>query len=105
MTAKRVGGARRRSVAQAERLANRLQVHAMLNQRTAETEGQYVDAKVWWIVARAANEALQALKESRGAPGITEARPFVDRPKTPNPAEDQLDHLDVPLLKEKTSHA
>ena len=96
MTARRPGGERRYKIAQAERLASRLQVHAMLSQREAEQAGQHPDTKVWWVVARAANEALQALKAARGAPGITEARPAVDRPKRPNPAEDELDHLGVP---------
>ncbi len=96
MTARRPGGERRYKIAQAERLANRLQVHAMLAQREAEQVGNEPDAKAWWVVARAANEALQAIKTARGAPGITEAKPFVDRPKRPNPAEDDLDHLGVP---------
>lgn len=97
MTARRPGGERRYKIAQAERLANRLQVQAMLAQRQAEQAGTDPDAKAWWVVGRAANEALQAIKAMRGAPGITEARPAVDRPKIPNPAEDELDHLGVPL--------
>ena len=68
------------------------------------------EAKVWWVVRQAAAEAVEAVKNSRKAPGqglvVAEFRHRLkpEEPFPPAPA-DQLDHQGVPILKEKTSPA
>lgn len=92
------GQARHRAM---EKQALHLQVMAYENQIRAQTQRQHAKAKKWWVVERSLAEAIHALKELRGAPGLK-----------PNPYGIQHPHLDPETLdpmgvppKEKKSTA
>jgi hypothetical protein len=75
MTARRQGGERRKELARAERICLRLQTDAMLNKRAAQKAKEPSDIHGWWIVVKSLNEAVQALRLMRGAPGMLPSRP------------------------------
>jgi len=88
---------RRREMERAKMLAGKLQIQAMLNQRTCEKAGEQADAMVWWIISQAAVEALNALADARRVPGADKP-PATVAP----PPEIQRDHQGVPAVEEKT---
>lgn len=76
-----------------ERQALELQAAAWQNQLQAQRTRQHARAKKWWIVERSLAEAIYALKELRGAPGL---KPNPYGIQHPNLDPEGLDHMGIP---------
>lgn len=93
MTVPRIADARQREIESIERLAKKLQHKSMSKFNQLFRDGQEdPDAKMWWVVQHAAQEALDALKAARKAPG--RGLPFGVQHPHLDPAK--MDHLGVP---------
>lgn len=79
-----------------ERQAHRLQAAARQHQEHAAAIGEWLEAKLWWIVQMSLAEAIHAMKQRRKAAGIDEKR----RPLRPGRLDPKtLDYMGVAPLE------
>lgn len=93
MTSPRTSNSRIKTIQSAERLAVRLYSEAVRLEAEAKTAQNSPEEKAWWVVRQAAAEAVDTLRQLRGAPGTKPAPKYIWPPKKP---QGPLDFQDVP---------